>query len=350
MAEDKNTLTIVVGKKIVKPEWSKRQCASVEWPVHTGPNFPKPLHPGVSLNEPGEYEAKLLEMTKLPPDSCFYSFHSRKLKTPATHAKSKRVQINPPSHNLAGQGPGLRATALASKADTSPSPRPPVSNVGQAVIADDMETISNENVSTIKDIDPLGYYTTSEKDFIDHAKEPPWGPENASKDEGTLTLREFDPLSYFCIIKDDAVNDIQGLTTLPSTPPTASSFYFATNRLTIYPFPDLEIDHHSVNNSPIIHTIVTTQAKIKAATLEAMTETKSEILTEMKTLMKIKIKNMGLGSTMEVIADEVDGAEDTDSDKGEARRNVNGQLLLFRGFHAWKEESWLEYAALGEMV
>ncbi len=73
-----------------------------------------------------------------------------------------------------------------------------------------------------------------------------------------------------------------------------------------------------------------------------MTEMKSEILTEMKNLLKSKIKDMGLKSTNGVIAEEVDGVEDIDSDRGEVRRNVNGRSLLFRGFQAWREESWLE--------
>ncbi|KAL8838435.1 MAG: hypothetical protein Q9176_005104 [Flavoplaca citrina] len=314
---DKDTLTMVVGYKIderlktisaaaaaaaVKPGWSKRQCASVERPVHTGPKFPKPLHPGVSLKEPGESEVKLLEMTKLPPDSCLQSFHSRKRKTPAMHAKSKRLQIDPPSHKLAGHGPGVKATALASKADTSPSPCPPVSNVKEAVIADNMEAISNEDVSTLKDIDPLGYFSTVGKSAF----------QEVSK-------------------SNDA-----------STPPTASS---STSPPTVSPStlsPTLKATTTLATTAPSSTTIVTTHAEIKAATLETMTQMKNEILTEVKTLMEYKIKDIWLGSTMGVIADEAEGVEDTDCDRGEARRNVNGRSLLFRGFQAWRAESWFE--------
>ncbi|KAL9028345.1 MAG: hypothetical protein Q9180_007180, partial [Flavoplaca navasiana] len=230
MAMDKDTLTMVVGDTIgerlktisaavaVKPDWSKKQCASVERPVSTSHKSPKPLHPAVSLEPPGELEAKVLEITKLPPESCVQSLHSRKRKTPAMHAKFKRLRSNAPSHNLTGQRTGLTVTAAASKADTSPSPCPPVSNVNEAVIADNIEAISNKDVSTLKNTDPLSYYTTSEKDFVDHAKEHPWGPENASKEDSTLKLREMDPLSYFCITEDNAVNNIQGSPSTRNTP------------------------------------------------------------------------------------------------------------------------------------
>ncbi|KAL8886379.1 MAG: hypothetical protein Q9215_005907 [Flavoplaca cf. flavocitrina] len=330
MAMDKDTLTMVVRYKIderlktisaaaaaaVKPGWSKRQCDSVERHVHTGPKFPKPLHPGVSFKEPGKSEVKLLETTKLLPDLCFQSIHSRKRKTPAMHAKSKRLQIDPLSHNLAGHDPGMKATALASKADTSPSPYPPVSNFNEAVIADNMEAISNEDVSTLKGIDPLGYFSTVGKSTFQE-------------------VSKVQALPALTAIPEPQSNDA-------STPPTASSF---TSPPTVSPStlsPTLKATTTLATTAPSSTTIVTTHAEIKAATLETMTQMKNEILTEVKTLMEYKIKDMWLGSTMGVIADEAEGVEDTDCDRGEARRNVNGRSLLFRGFQAWRAESRFE--------
>ncbi|KAL8880731.1 MAG: hypothetical protein Q9198_001922 [Flavoplaca austrocitrina] len=351
MAMDKDTLTMVVRDKIderlktisaaaaaaVKPGWSKRQCDSVERHVHTGPKFPKPLHPGVSFKEPGKSEVKLLETTKLLPDSCFQSFHSRKRKTPAMHAKSKRLQIDPLSHNLAGHDPGMKATALASKADTSPSPYPPVSNFNEAVIADNMEAISNEDSEKVHFKKSAKYkLCLPSQEFQNHKYFP-----NHSQHR-TRRYMEGIPSPSFGITSNHLLQRPRIQSNDASTPPTASSF---TSPPTVSPStlsPTLKATTTLATTAPSSTTIVTTHAEIKAATLETMTQMKNEILTEVKTLMEYKIKDIWLGSTMGVIADEAEGVEDTDCDRGEARRNVNGRSLLFRGFQAWRAESRFE--------
>ncbi|KAL8892823.1 MAG: hypothetical protein Q9192_005552 [Flavoplaca navasiana] len=225
MAMEKDTLTMVVGNKVddkkkTSPataifDQREMQRPSIKLPIVTGLQSPTKVHLEKSCKESCGKEARLLGMFKPPSEFGMESQIVRKRRVPATHGTPKRLRSNAPSHKLAGDEPGVAATASANITDTSPSLFLPVSSSNKTDIPDKSKVIEKREVDIIKDNDPLGYY---EKDFIDHAKEHLWGPENASRGESTLTLREMDPLSYFCITEDDAVNDIQGSPSTRNTP------------------------------------------------------------------------------------------------------------------------------------
>ncbi|KAL8877466.1 MAG: hypothetical protein Q9198_004524, partial [Flavoplaca austrocitrina] len=242
------------------------------------------------------------------------------------HAKSNRLQIDPPSQNLAGHDPGVKATALASKADTTP-----VSNVNEAVIADNIKAISNEDVTTLKDIDPLGYFSTLEKNPVPEVNKVQALPTLTGTPEAQLFPKsqltsdlELHGRNTFTIIRPD-LNPPSQQPQRPRiqsnnafTPPTASSF---TSPPTVSPStlsPTLKANTNLSTTAPSSTTIITTRAEIKAAILEAMVEMKSEIISEMRACMRSMIEDTVVGTKM---ANGVDDADGVDEDILRQRQN-----------------------------
>ncbi|KAL8881743.1 MAG: hypothetical protein Q9198_001116 [Flavoplaca austrocitrina] len=258
--------------------------------------------------------------------------------------------------------------------------------------------IDGKTSLTLQDLDPLSYYSTIEDAHVHEATVPPSNASTASENVASTTLKDVDPLSYFSVIENNAIGNAKEASPLPTianslessvtsdmevpsintihpylTPPTRHQLVSTTGTST--PVEDFNFpnsppniidkntpgsndslpwtpshvttptttfsisDHTTASSSP---TIVTTHAEPKAATLEAMSEMKSEILSEMKAFMNSRSGDSGLRSTALDEEDEVVEMEDTDGAMTEVRRRGSSRSLLFRGLRAWNGDMEME--------
>ncbi|KAL9013224.1 MAG: hypothetical protein Q9180_009029, partial [Flavoplaca navasiana] len=238
---------------------------------------------------------------------------------------------------------------------------------------DSANAIKDETSLTLQDLDPLSYYSTIEDTHVHEAEAPASNTSTASGNVASTTLKDVDPLSYFSETENNAMGNGKEEPSLPTiaksmeppvtydmeapsistihphlTPPTHQQLVSITGISTPAeecnsPNPPTNItekntpgsndslpwtpssvtsptttfsisDHTTASSTP---TIVTTHAELKAATLEAMGEMKSEILSEMKAFMSPRSCDGGLRSTALHEEDEEVEMEDTDGDMRE---------------------------------
>lgn len=236
MAMDGDSLTIVVGAKVqeqiktvtaaaTNSYLSKKQQASVKQPVVVDPQSPKSVYPKKSREKLGDFEAKLLEISRVidicrklslflhrltiwqvPSDSGIKTQSAEKRKGREALGKSKRFRINAPLHDLTEHEPRPTATSTENNTITRPSPSLAVSKIQESNLADESKVINNGEDTTLKDTDPLGYYGVVEKDAANHTNGLPWDSANAIDDKTSLTLQDLDPLSYHSAIEDTHVH------------------------------------------------------------------------------------------------------------------------------------------------
>ncbi|KAL8864357.1 MAG: hypothetical protein Q9198_009916, partial [Flavoplaca austrocitrina] len=221
---------------------------------------------------------------------------------------------------------------------------------------------------TLQGLDPLSYYSTIEDIHVHEAKVPASNTSTASKNVASTTLKDVDPLSYFSATENNAIGNAKEESSLPTIANSLESRVTSDMKVpsinTIHPYltssnqqqlvstTDISTpveESNSLNSSPSITenntsgsndsltwtpanvttptttfsisdhttapsspTIVTTHAELKAATLEAMGEMKSEILSEMKSFMNPRSGDSGLRSRALDEEDKVIEVEDTD--------------------------------------
>ncbi|KAL8892051.1 MAG: hypothetical protein Q9192_005662, partial [Flavoplaca navasiana] len=232
---------------------------------------------------------------------------------------------------------------------------------------DPADDFDDETSLTLQDLDPLSYYSTIEDTHNHESKVPASNTSTASENVASTTFKDVDPLSYFSATENNAIGngkesslrtiadsvesrvtsdmEVPSINTIHPyiTPPTHQQLVSITGTSTPVGEPNSPnsptyisekntpgsndsipwtlsnvttptttfsiLDHTTASSTP---TIVTTHAELKAATLEAMGEMKSENLSEMKAFMNPRSCDSGLRSTASDEEDKVVEMEDTD--------------------------------------
>ncbi|KAL9631288.1 MAG: hypothetical protein Q9204_004300 [Flavoplaca sp. TL-2023a] len=223
MTMDGNSLTIVVGAKVQEQiktvtaapnsYLSKKQRASVKPPVVIDPQSHNPVYPKKAREKSGDFEAKLLKINKIPSDSGVKTQSAGKRKGREAPGKSKRLRINAPLHDLTEYKPKSTATTTENSTIIGLSPSLAMSKIPESDLADESKVIDNGEATTLKDIDPLGYFGLVETDAANHTNGLPYAIDN----ETSLTLQDLDPLSYYSTIEDIHVHEAKAPATNTST-------------------------------------------------------------------------------------------------------------------------------------